>query len=81
MFRVLKDLLNLRVILSEKLMIKTFAAEGKKQDCEVVQVCLRGLDNDLNVYVTAYVVPVIFAPLQNQEIELAYHCYPHLNAL
>ena len=78
----LKDLLNLRVIRSEKLMIKTFGAEeGKIQDCEVVQLCLQGLHNDLSVYVTAYVVPVICAPLQNQAIELAYQSYPHLNGL
>ena len=78
----LKESLNLTVIRTEKLMIKTFGSdEGQMQSCEVVQLCLKEVSTDLNFYLTAYVVPMICAPLQNQAIEVAYHYYPHLTGL
>ena len=78
----LKESLNLPAIRSEKLMIKTFGnEEGQIQECEVVQLCLKGISSDFNVYLTAYAVPVICAPLRNQAIEVAYQSYPHLQEL
>ena len=78
----LKESLNLPAIRSEKLMIKTFGnEEGQIQECEVVQLCLKGISSDLNVYLTAYAVPVICVPFRNQAIEVAYQSYHHLQAL
>ena len=78
----LKEDLKLPFICTEKLMIKTFGSEeGQMQECEAVQFSLRGLDNDLNCYMTAFVVPVICAPLQNQAIEIADQSYPHLKGM
>jgi len=63
-------------------MIKTFGSdEGRMQNCEVVQLCLEGVSTDLNFYLTAYVVPVTHAPLQNQAIEVAYQYYLQLRGL
>ena len=63
-------------------MIKTFGSdECQMQNCEVVQLCLKGVSTDLNFYLTAYVVPLIRAPLQNQAIEVDYQYYPHLRGL
>ena len=66
-------------------MIKTFGPEeGKTQDCDVVQLCLRGIHSNHSnhsVYITAYVVPKVCAPLQNHVTELAYQSFPHLNGL
>ena len=78
----LKESLNLPAIRSEKLMIKTFGNEDSQiQECEVVQLCLKGISSDLNVYLTAYTVPVICTRLQNQSIEVVYQSYPHLQDL
>ena len=63
-------------------MIKTFGPEeGKTQDCDVVQLCLRGIHSNRSVYITAYVVPIVCAPLQNHVTGLAYQSFPHLNGL
>ena len=43
-----------------------------------MQLCLKGISSELNVYLTAYALPVICAPLWNQAIEVAYQSYPHL---
>ena len=73
---------KLQFICTERLMIKTFGSEeGQMQECKAVQFSLRGLDNDLNCYRTAFVVPVICAPLQKQAIEIAYQSYPHLKGM
>ena len=48
------------------------------QNCEVV---LKGVSTDLNFYLTAYVVPVICAPLQNHATKVAHQYYPHLRGL
>ena len=78
----LKESHNLAVLLPEKLMIKTFGNEdGQIQECEVVQLCLKGISSDLNVYLTAYATPMICAPLRKHAIEVAYQSYPHLQEL
>lgn len=49
--------------------------------CDVVQVALKELTDDLNMYVTCYTVPTICAPLDHQPVEFAAASYPHLNGL
>ena len=45
----LKASLYLPTIRSEMLMVKTFGKEvGQIQECEVVQLCLRGIGSELN---------------------------------
>ena len=45
-----------------------------------MQLCTRTID-EMSVYVTSYVVPVIYSPVSNQEIQSAVECYPYLQGL
>ena len=45
-----------------------------------MQLCTRKID-EMSVYVTSYVVPVIYSPVSNQEIQSAVECYPYLQGL
>eukprot|EP00795_Rhopilema_esculentum_P016014 gene16014-7350_t len=78
----LRDSLALPTVGRETLTIKTFGEEeGEIKVCDVTQFCVRSPYNDTIVYVTAYVVPVVCSPLQNQEINFATQAYPHLATL
>ena len=78
----LKDALALPVIGQETLVIKTFGSDqGTLQTCDIVQFCVRSPYNDLNIYVNAYVTPVVCAPLRNQATEFAASSYAHLASL
>ena len=75
----LKERLNLRPIKIEQVLIKTFGNDDEQlHQCEVVQICLKGMNSDLSLYVTADVVPTICSPLQNQAIEFAKEKYSQL---
>ena len=75
----LKERLNLRPIKIEQVLIKTFGNDDEQvHQCEVVQICLKGMNSDLSLYVTSYVVPTICSPLRNQAIEFAKEKYSHL---
>ena len=68
----LKEGLKLRPIKIEQVLIKTFGNNDEQlHQCEVVQICLKGMNSDLSLYVTVYVLPTICSPLQNQAIEFA----------
>ena len=78
----LKDCLGLPTIRKETLEITLFGSEqGKVETLDVTQFCVRSPYNDLSVYVTAYVVPKVSAPLTNQAINFASTTYPHLSGL
>ena len=78
----LKETLQLPIVGQETIAIKVFGDEtGTLQTCEVVQFCVRSPYNDLSVYVRAYVVPVLCAPLSEQAINIAVYQYPHLAGL
>ena len=49
--------------------------------CDIVQFCVRSPYNSLCTYVTAYVVPIVCAPIRNQAITFATRNYPHLTGL
>ena len=67
-----KDVLNLPVLKRDLLLIKTFGSDKEiLQECELVQVALKGLNNDLVTYLTLHAVPKICAPIQDQRIEIA----------
>ena len=75
----LKERLNLRPIKIEQVLIKTFGNDDEQlHQYEVVQICLKGVNSDLSLYVTAYVVPTICSPLRNQVIQFAQEKYSHL---
>ena len=63
----------------EQVLIKTFGNDDEQlHQCEVVQICLKYMNSDLSLYVTAYVVPTICSILRNQAIEFAKEQYSHL---
>lgn len=51
------------------------------QECEVVQLCLRGFASDLNFFLKANTVPVICSPLQSRGKEVANKTNFHLRGL
>ncbi|XP_067017985.1 uncharacterized protein [Acropora muricata] len=66
----------------ENLVIKTFGAgSDQPKRCDVVQLCVSKAVGGLNLYVDAYDVPSICAPLSQQKIELAQASYEHLSSL
>ena len=78
----LKNSLALPVIGQETLVIKAFGSDqGTLQTCDIVQFCVRSPYNDLNIYVNAYVTPVVYAALTNQAVEFASSSYMHLVSL
>ena len=78
----LRDSLALPTIGRETLTIKTFGNnEGEVLSCDITQFCVGSPYSDMSTYVKAYVVPVVCAPLRNQEIDFALNTYPHLATL
>ena len=78
----LKDPLNLPVLKRDLLLIKTFGSDKETlQECELVQVALKGLNNDLVTYLTLHAVPKICAPIQDQRIEIVQELYPYLQGI
>ena len=62
-------------------MIKTFGDNSASvKECDVVQLCARTLDG-MNVYITSYVVPVIFSQVSNQQSRGTLECHPYLQGL
>ena len=77
----LQRALHLPVSGQYTLLIKTFGeTSAKLQRCDIVQVAVKTLDG-MEVYVSAYVVPTICAPISNQIIQFAQENYPHLHGL
>ena len=78
----LKDHLELPSVRKEKLLIKTFGNECEQiTDCEVVQLRVKPLYDDLSIYLTAYSIPVICSPILNQPVKFAAENYEHLKGL
>ena len=67
----LKERLNLKPTKIEQVLIKTFGNDDEQlHQCAVVQICLKGINSDLSLYVTAYVVPTICSPLRTKLLSL-----------
>ena len=71
--------LNLLPKRKEKLLIKTFGQENEQlRECDVVEICVRGLSEGSKVQMTALAVPLICSPLKDQAVQFAQQCYSHL---
>ena len=78
----LRDSLALPTVSHETLTINAFGEDtGKLQNCDITQFCVRSPYNSLNMYVNAYVVPVVCAPLKSQPINFAACNYTHLSGI
>ena len=74
----LRDHRPLPMIGNEILTIKTFGKdEGQTQSS---QFSVRSGYWDTTLFMTAYVVPVVCAPLRNQQLTFTVQAYPHLKA-
>ena len=75
----LKETLGLKPIASERLCIKTFGSDyDNLQTVDVVNLCLKNVDNDITVTITAHVVPMICSPLNYQAVQFARKNHAHL---
>ena len=78
----LRDHLSLPTIGNEILTIKTFGNdEGQTQSYDITQFSVQSPYWDTTLFMTAYVVPVVCAPLRNQQLTFAVQAYPHRKGL
>ena len=74
-----REKLGVPTVKSEKLLIRTFDQENEQlQTSEVVELSVRGLDKNESIPVTAYTIPLVCTPLQDQSIEVAQQKYEDL---
>ena len=68
----IKETLDLKPIARERLCIKTFRSDyDNLKTVDDVNLCLKNVDNDVTVTITAYVVPIICSPLNYQAVQFA----------
>ena len=78
----LRDHLSLPMVGNEILTIKTFGKdEGQTQSFDITEFSVRSPYWDTAMFTTAYVVPVVCAPLRNQQLTFAVQSYPRLRGL
>ena len=66
----------------ECLLIKTFGNNSEQiENCNLVQLCLQGIRDDLSVYVTAYEVQKMCSPMQNKKINSAQQKFLHVEGI
>ena len=79
--KALKNQLGLIPIRTDKILLKTFGSnEPILKTCEVVQISIQCQD-ELKIFIQAYVVDTVCSPISNQFIEVACSNYPHLQSL
>ncbi|XP_015752426.1 PREDICTED: uncharacterized protein LOC107332218 [Acropora digitifera] len=75
----LKETLGLKPLARERLCIKTFGSDyDNLKTVDVVNLCLKNVDNDVTMTITAHVVPMICSPLNYQAIQFAKKNHDHL---
>ena len=75
----LKESLGLKPIAREKLCIKTLGSDyNNLKTVDIVNLCLKNVENDLSVIITAHVVPLICSPLNYQAVQFAKQNHSHL---
>ena len=75
----LKETLGLRPLARERLCIMTFGSDSDNlKTVDVVNLCLKNVDNDVTVTITAHVVPMIRSPLNYQTVQFAKRSHDHL---
>jgi len=63
----------------ERLYIKTFGSDyDNLKTVDVVNLCLKNVDRDVTVTITAHVVPIICSPLNYQVVQFARKNHAHL---
>ena len=68
----LKETLGLKPLARERLCIKTFGSDyNNLKTVDVVNLCLKNVDNDITMTTTAHVVPMICSPLNYQAVQFA----------
>ena len=78
----LQEQLNLKVLKTEQMFIKTFASsEPTLQNLEVVEVKIANVENSSYKIINALVVPLICNPLSDQCVSIAKNQYDHLKYL
>ena len=61
----LRNRLRLPTVKTEKLLIKTFGDDSEQlRECDTVQFAVKGLNDDLMLYINAHTVPLICSPIQ-----------------
>ena len=79
--RALKNQSGLIPVRTDKILLKTFGSnEPILKTCEVVQISIQCQD-ELKIFIQAYVVDTVCSPISNQFIEVACSNYPHLWSL
>ena len=74
----LKELLALPTLRKEQSIMKTFGNDNEElRECDIVQLCLRPLHDDLSIYLTAYSIPVICSQICDQPVKFAAEKYEH----
>ena len=59
--------------------IKTFGSDyDNLKAVDVVDLCLKNVDNDITVTITAHVVPMICSPLKYQAVQFSRKNHAHL---
>ena len=75
----LKETLGLKPLAMERLGIKTCGSDyDNLKTVDVVNLCLKNVDNDVTVTFIAHVVPVICSPLNYQTVQFAKRNHGHL---
>ena len=49
------------------------------RECDIVQFAVKGLTDDLMLYINAHTVPLICSHIQNQAIQFAVESYDHFS--
>lgn len=69
----------MKPIARERLCIKTFGPDyNNLKTFDVVNLCLKNVDDDVNVIITTHVVSVICSPLNYQTVQFTKKNYAHL---
>ena len=62
------------------MLIKTFGDDSEQlRGSDTVQFAVKGLNDDLMLYINAHTVPLICSPIQNQAIQFVVESYDHLS--
>ena len=69
----------MKPIAREKLCIKTLGSDyNNLKTVDIVNLCLKNVENDPSVIITAHVVPLICSPLNYQAVQFAKQNHSHL---
>ena len=78
----LRNRLRLPTVKTEKLLINSFSDDSEQlREYDTVQFGVKGLNDDLMLYINAHTVPLICSPIQNQAKRIAVESYDHLSLI